>query len=128
MSLLDSGNWLSGQTATAIDEATRAIRAKRRIDRDPVTLTIVRNGGVNPAAQTVRFVMDGRTAPQILDGGEGVTGSRRDGILFGIRNHPTADDTDVQRGDLFRLDGQLYMVEAVTYLPGEVQANIVRNE
>lgn len=128
MSLLDSGNWLSGQAVTAINETTRARLAKRRIDRDPVTLAIVRNGGANPAEQAVRIVMDGRTSPQILDSGDGVTANRRDGLLFGIRNHPTESDTDVQRGDLFRLNGQLYLVEAVTFLPGEVQANIVRHE
>jgi outer membrane autotransporter protein len=98
-----------------IDAAGRAATAWARIQRDPAQVVISRDG-VTLAAQTVRVVL----------GGDVWTGAaaRRRGVLFGVTHHPTATDTDIQRGDVFAYAGSRYRVLHVARLPGAVQATV----
>lgn len=116
--MLNWGHWLS-QGGESINAGERAIAAWSRIQRDAVSVVLVR-GGVNLTAQTVRVVVDTGRAQVSEDGM--TTAATRTATLFGVRNHPTVANTDVQRGDLLRLSDGLYKVVAVTHRIGEVQA------
>jgi hypothetical protein len=43
-------------------------------------------------------------------------------VVFGVQNHPTIADTDIQRGDRFLLGETEFEVMAVIRAPGEAQA------
>jgi hypothetical protein len=93
-----------------------------RINDKPSSISILRNDTLPlMAAQTVRIERGaiGDTA----SGGAGetmITGVN----IFGVRDHQTVADTDIQRGDTFDLDGVLYQVTNVNLtLPGEIQAS-----
>lgn len=110
-------NWsnLSG----VISQQDRAIRAWMRIQRDPSSIDIVRNA-TTLAAQTVRLEFDNTNAPADSEHGRG---SRRTLTVFGVRNHPTVADTDIEESDRFSVNGSIYRVSDVnSVVPGEVQA------
>ena len=102
-------------TGTGIDAADRAITAWARIQRDPAQITLNRDGATLPA-QTVRVVLAGDVRTD--------TAARRRGTLFGVVNHPTQPDTDIQRGDVFTYGGSRLRVTHVAWLPGAVQASV----
>jgi hypothetical protein len=109
-------NWLGTE---GIDESQRAVDAWLRIQRNPTVVTLIRNN--HPLVdQTVRVEMENTANADTPDGG--VSGSRRSAVLFGVRGHPTVADTDVQRGDLFALNGARFRVVSIAMFPGEVQA------
>lgn len=115
---MDFSAWLDGGQ---IDAAARAQDAWARIQRNPLTVTVVR-GNTALAAQTVRLVLDKTASEPSADGG--VSGSVRGGVLFGVVDHPTEADADLQRGDIFALHGTKYRVLHVGRYPGEVQARV----
>jgi secreted trypsin-like serine protease len=112
-------SWQTENASGAISGGRRAIAAWRRIQRDPTSVTILREV-TTLDAQTVRVVPE--TTQGSEDSESPVTATITRYLLFGVRNHPTADDTDVQRDDLFRHHGQLLRVTAVRTYPGQVQA------
>lgn len=118
MSRLNS--WL-GQGTSAIDEEARAVDAWGRIQRDPESITIQR-GNSDLSAQTVRIEFDNQSGLNSEVKGGGGASARRSCIVFGVVDHPTVADTNIQRGDKFRLDGTDYRVVQVIKPPGEVQA------
>jgi len=119
---MDYDAWLQGQSATAISPSRRAIAAWRRIQQNPASVTVVRGDGTSLSAQTVRLVMESGTGGRSESTGEIVNAAERDVLLFGIADHPTFDDTDVQKGDQFYANDLLHRVVEVAYYPGEVQA------
>lgn len=115
--------WLA-QGNTAINANTRATEAWNRIQRNPTSITLVR-GQTTLSAQPVRVEWDNATSSASELQGEGAgRSSRRYGVVFGVQNHPTVTDTDIQRGDKCVLNGQQYRVVETVTPPGEVQATI----
>ena len=107
-----------GQSGQA---AERANDAWGRIQEKPVVVTLVRNRvALDP--QTVRIEWNNSASNTTQESGPGGTSSKRFGTLFGLFNHATLPDTDVQRDDRFALaDGQ-YRVMSVMNGVGEKQA------
>lgn len=103
----------------AISSENRAVLAWRRIQDRPTAVTFKRVG----AAQTVRIEWDSGASEPRSAAGEAAL---RTGVLFGIRNHPTEDDTNVRGGDRFVLHSQEYEVVDVILPPGEKQAGFKR--
>ncbi len=102
--------------------ARRAVDAWERIQDNAASVVIMR-GSSNLSAQTVRveLVREG----QDRMGAAGQAGVWRV-VVFGVRNHPTQTDTDIQKGDRFVYGGSEYRVIAVAMPPGEVQATAER--
>lgn len=105
----------------------KALETERRIGERAVEIRI-RRGGEMLGAQTVRVEL-GNTAREDLDVRRGLgkqslpmTPGVQRAVVFGVRDHPTAADTDIGRGDRFVLGETEFEVSAVVVLPGEVQA------
>ncbi len=103
-------------------ERDRALEAWQRIGDQPTTITIQR-GAVTLDPQTVRIEI-GDSAREDLDlrSGLDITPGVQRAIVFGVRQHPTEPDTDIQRGDRFVIGLTEYEVIGVISAPGEVQA------
>lgn len=104
------------------NERARAAEAWARISERPTTITI-RRGAETLEPQTVR-VEFGDSAREDLDVRRGLNvmpGVQR-AVVFGVRNHPTVADSDIQRGDRFVVGATEFEVMAVIPAPGEVQA------
>lgn len=114
--MLNYGLWLAD--VSPIDESERAERVWRLIQRRPSSVVLVR-GNTALAAQTVR--LEYSNTINEASGGAGSSAVQRC-VVFGVKNHPTADDTDIQRGDVFARDGVRYRVVGLVDAPGEVQA------
>jgi len=117
--MADFNAWLA-QGNEAISATNRAVDAWNRIQRNPTSITLVR-GAVEQSAQTVRIEFDNAVDSEYRGDGGGIS-SGRDAVIFGVKNHPTVDDTDIQRGDRFAINGQQYRVIQTILVPGEVQA------
>jgi hypothetical protein len=115
-------DWLTGGPSLSADEARWAQLAWRRIHDRPTTITI-RRGGAALSAQTVRIepLLGAREDDDRELNAAALPGVAR-AIVFGVRGHPTAADTNIQRGDRFIYSGGEAEVTAVVQLPGEVQA------
>lgn len=119
--MADINAWLS-QGNEAISVTSRAVDAWNRIQRNPTSVTIVR-GQTTLSAQTVRVELDNATSSRAeIRGDGGGNSAQRACVVFGVKDHPTATDTNIQRGDRFALNGQQYRVSQVLSAPGEVQA------
>lgn len=97
----------------------RAILAWHHINENPTIVVFAPSGGAPLAPQVVRIESD--SGVQILSGIAGVAPYRRV-IIFGVRDHPSVPDTDVDEGYRFVYMGDQYRVTDVLYPPGEVQA------
>ncbi len=106
---------------SAISASERAVDAWGRIQRDPKPI-LMQRGGSNLAEQTVRIEFDNQSGLQGEVAGAGGKSSRRSCIIFGVKDHPSVTDTNIQRGDKFRLNGTDYRVVQVISPPGEIQA------
>lgn len=111
--------WRNAGVTGSISQAQRAADAWGRINRDPSSITIVRDG-TPLAAQTMR--VEHATSVNVAVGDGMGRSAVAEVWLFGIRNHATLSDTDIQRDDRFALNGQTFRVEVVMHLPGEIQA------
>lgn len=115
--------------AVAIDPALRAERIQAKIERKPVALVLTRQAAVTDTAppsapttlpaQTVRVVLDNR--PREIRGAIG-SGTENHCVVYGVKGHPAVADTDIRRGDRFRLAGDHYVVDSIKLVPGGVQA------
>lgn len=107
-------------SGTPLDEDHRAALAWRRISEKPTTITLKR-GAATLDPQTMR--VENSEASSMQRGNAG-TGTLRDVVLFGVRNHPdvTVEDTDVQAKDRFVLNNIEYQVMDIVRTLGEVQA------
>jgi len=109
---------------TAIDASSRAADAWRRIGEKPTRIVLIRQIATvktTLAAQTVRVEYDNPYKGEVK-GGAGLSSTQRV-TLFGIRDHETEADTDIQRDDRLALDGLQYRVVSVVKTLGEIQAN-----
>lgn len=118
---VDFVSWLEG--GEAIDVEVRAARAMRRIRRDPSSVIFRTPKGVTLPAQTVRVAPDSRASE--------VTGSSGAAplmgiVVFGIRDHKTLPDTDLQEDYRFVFDKDEYQCVDVLHRPGEVQGIFVK--
>ncbi len=103
----------------AIQTAQRAIHAWHRIQANPSSIVIYRNG-MAQAAQVVRIEFDdGARQDGISQVGR--TGER-DLILFGVAGHPSVTATNLKDDDVFVHNGLTYEIKSVLALPGEIQA------
>lgn len=127
--------WLG--SAGAIEAESRAIDAWQRIQRNPTTIAFVRPKVVTKASttlattlapQVVRIESDNRATP--VQGVVGVAPVRQ-AVVYGICNHPTLPDTDMEEGYTFQYQGDSYRCVDVKLVPsgvpGEKQGTFVVN-
>ena len=110
-------DWLA--TTEPIDEERRAVDAWRRINRAPVTIKVISGDKRVVPEQIVRIEYDERQFEK--EGMTNRTGTNRI-TVFGVRNHPAVDDTDLRRGDEFAYLNARYRIISVSPYPGEIQA------
>lgn len=109
---------------TKISAQDRATDAWRRISRNPTTVVFTRpkvnrkDGTSTPSAelapQVLRIESDNRAAPVL---GESGTAPVRQAIVYGICNHPTLPDTDMDEGYEFDYQGDHYRCVDVKLVP-----------
>lgn len=108
-----------------IDAESRAIRAWKRIQRDPTEVVILRKG-VAQSAQTMRIEISNTGSS--LQGNSDAQSSGLTGIqplvLYGVIGHPSDDvpDTDLKHLDRAVINGKEYVFETIVTPPGEIQA------
>lgn len=118
--MLDIGNILSSSTLVSGSAPLRAQVQWARIQDKPTVVQFTRNG-VELDDQTVRIEFHD-TTPSDSVGVSGVSFARR-GTLFGIQDHPTLADLDIDEWDTFRLEEKEYTVTSVNrHIHGQVQA------
>lgn len=99
-------------------EATRAALAWRRINDKPTSVTFRTPAGVTLSAQTVRIESANTASEAMSDAG---LAPERYVIIFGIRNHATLTNTDMQEGYTFNyLNDQYRIIDTILTL-GEIQ-------
>lgn len=111
--------WIASTNVRDTSAAAKATEAWNAILDDSTSVVITRNGS-NLAAQTVRIEYQTWVTE---DKGDMAEASRRSVWVFGVRDHPTVTDTNLQNGDKFVLNGNLYRVRDVLFLPGEIYAD-----
>lgn len=109
-----------GSSIAALDATGRAIATWQLIQRYPTSITLVREGSADLAAQTVRVEAD--SSVRSVRGQSNAQTERRQMLLFGVAGHPTVPDTDIESGDRFALNGQVYRVRDLVRVPGGLQA------
>lgn len=115
---MDFNAWL-GDT-TFLTAADRAVDTARLIADKPSSIT-VRRAGAALAAQTVRLEPINSTPSNRR--GEIADTSTIKMLIIGYRDHATIADTNVQRGDRFFFDGQMYSVlQVMTGVPSRLLA------
>lgn len=117
--MLNFDAWLGTNNNVRPSATDRAIAAWDRIQDKPSPITIERGQSTTLAAQTVRIEANQETRE--VAGGAGKS-SVRQITLFGIKDHPTQADTNIQRGDRFTYLGSQYRVIDLIHTLGEVQA------
>lgn len=116
--MVDFNVW-RGSRHEAIDETARAAGMWAIIQRDGENIVLWRDG-VEQTAQTMRVELD--SIANEMPGDMGRVATQRL-ILFGVINHATEPDTDIQQHDRFyRSDNTEYKVIQVNTLPGQIQA------
>ena len=117
---IDFGALLAG--ASSIVQAQKALRASVELARladKPVSVAFLRNG-VRLAAQTVRIEFND-TNPSEVDSDSGV-GFSVMGYLFGVKDHSTLPDLDVDTWDTFVLNDREFTITSVNHtLIGQIQ-------
>jgi hypothetical protein len=116
----DFNAWLAADT-DAITEPERAALAYSRILDKPSVVAFQTPSGATLANQTVRVEPDDR-ASMMRDSG-GMTGPMRYCVVFGVVNHDTITDTDMQEGYRFILDNDEYRITDVIVTLGSIQGN-----
>ena len=109
-----------------ISASSRAVDAWRRIGRNPTTVIFTRpkvitKTGTTPAVelapQVLRIESDNRASPVQ---GESGTAPIRQAIVYGICNHPTLPETDMEEGYEFDYQGDKYRCVDVKLVPSGV--------
>lgn len=116
--------WLESPTFALSGAASRAASEWRRILDRPSSIVISRGQGTRArtlAAQTVRLESDDTSSVRQSQAENMVVGVQHV-TVFGIRDHATRADTDIERSDRFFIDGVTYEVISIMTPPGEVQA------
>ena len=112
----------------------RAADAWRRIQQKPTSITVLRTS--SPEAelilppQIVRIEYDSAARETGSGSHSEVSGAGvsalRELTIFGLQGHASQPDTDIQRDDLFALNGATYVVVDVMPTLGELQAKARR--
>jgi hypothetical protein len=115
---------LLNESLVSVRAIHRAIRTARRIADAPVSITVYRDG-VELDAQTVRI--DRATLTTKRQGADNnVSIEETPYIVTGYKDHPTIDDTDIERGDRFEYESVVYsVVDVQLNLSGRLQARAV---
>lgn len=116
----DFDAWVADDVIGVMSAETRAALAWRRISDRPTSIIITR-AKTQIAAQTVRIEWD-NTATDHLNPAVNTITAVQKATVFGVRDHATEPDTDIQRSDRFRIEGVDYQVVSIMTPPGEVQA------
>jgi hypothetical protein len=98
--------------------AYRAKRAWMRINDKPTEITIARDAD-DLEAQTVRVELS--SSANDVNGEHAAPGVQKC-VVFGIKDHATLPDTDIQVGDRFEVDDVEYVVISIINTIGEIQA------
>lgn len=110
-----------------IDASLRAERIWVKIERKPSSVAFTRPkqvlktgtiAALELPVQVVRVVSDNRASDVV---GVAGTAPRRQAIVYGIRDHATLPDTDMDEGYTFLLDGDLYRIVDTIKIPGGLQ-------
>lgn len=111
----DGGDLAATPTAT---EAQRAALAYRRILDKPSSVAFKTPAGVTLSAQTVRIEPDSSAGMATSEAG---TGQVRKAVVFGVCNHATVTDTNLDDGYRFVLEGDEYRCVGILKTLGEIQ-------
>ena len=103
---------------SAFTASGRAATAWRRISDKPTVITIFRDEAAL-ASQTVRIEYGVAFRENTGGAGKVAIGTA---VVFGIVDHETRTDTDIQRTDQFLINSVFYRVTQIVSHPGEVQA------
>lgn len=117
--MVDINNWLNTGN-NAPNSTQRAVDAWRRIQDKPATITVIR-GETTLTTQTVRIEYS--ESERVVTGEANGMSAIRDVVVFGVKNHPTVANTNLQYGDQFAYDGQIFKIVFVMSTIGEIQAN-----
>ena len=110
------------QDHAATKSQRRAVGTVKRVMDKPTDIRIFRNGSFLAEDQTVRI--EGRGSTLNL-GTRDLSNSDtfvRSITVFGVRDHPTLPDLDIQVGDRFGYASGNYVVTGITLHAGEIQA------
>lgn len=111
-----------------IEAAERAADAWSHILEKPTSIVLVRGKNTTLAAQTVRIEFTSTTRGTEVEGQGGGQSSNQSVVIFGVRDHPTIPDTNIERDDRFRADGIFFRVTDVVKTIGQIQANADANQ
>lgn len=102
-------------------ESRRAQKIWQRIQERPAQISIERGRATTLAAQTVR-VEYSAAEREVKEAGS--ASNERDVMIYGVVNHPDESiaDTDIERGDRFVWNGQIWTVESIVHVRGGIQA------
>lgn len=107
-------NWL--ESSSRLSSGGNRVRlVAQRIAQEPTTITIVsRVAGSPPADQVVRLEQASGNG-STLDEREGtnLSVSLDTVMVLGYKNHPTIANTDLKRGDRFKVAGRAVIYEVV---------------
>lgn len=120
----DLYGYLAQRGYRGIDPVVRAVEAWKRIqDRSSEIVVWRGNPATAQPTQTVRIEFDDSGGMLKKDAG---TAAVKKGVIFGVQDHPTEPDTDLQKTDRVVLADGDYRIIDVLYLPGEIQAGMER--
>lgn len=118
---LDFGAWLARSTVLgpASQVSRRAEIEWARIQDKPESIALLRYG-TRMAAQTVRIEWDDTSLNANSELG---SATMRRGYIFGVKDHPTEPDLDIDEWDTFVLETHEYTIVSVNkLLIGQIQA------
>lgn len=129
--MVDFANWY-GHSGSP-NAARRAVRNWALIQRNATTLTIDRDGDKHTVTVRLEYDNDARWLGEAGLAGRGqgsvqASGvvATRDLIVFGVKDHPTEDDTDLKTGDRFAIGKILWEIRDVIEVTGGVRARAER--
>lgn len=104
-------------------DADRACAAWNRIQERPTDVVLIRDSSPL-TAQCMRVEIKHTSTEESSKGLKlGERSNKVDVVLFGIKDHPSETDTDMQRNDRFELDSLLYDIQTVYVYQGEIQGH-----
>lgn len=104
---------------SAIPATNRAAAAWTRINDKPSSIAFKKPNGTVLTAQTVRLEYDNRSTEAQSAAGKAPV---RKLTVFGVKDHSTVTDTNIDTGYRFVLDGREYRVVDTIKTIGEIQA------
>lgn len=113
--LNDTGDLAAIPTALVED---RAALAWRRINDKPTSVVFKTPAGATLSAQTVRIEPDNQADMAASEAGMGQV---RKIVIFGVRDHATVTDTDIDDGYRFNYQGDEYRCVGILTTIGEIQ-------